>query len=103
MLRPARVQRGSVGRLRLFLHPAQERAICVSGLRFEHPIFCCLYFLARLGPHISCLVCACDVLPVWTELTTELVSSVVFDAQASIFSSPNLILVVVCLLVDCYR
>jgi hypothetical protein len=32
----------------------------------------------------------------WTELTIELVSSVVFDAQASVFPSPNLILVVVC-------
>jgi hypothetical protein len=90
-----------VGRFHLFLQPAQERAVCASGLRFEHPVFRCLCFLARLGLRVSCLVRACDVLPpVWTELTTKRVSSMVFGAQASVFPSLNLILVVLCYVMD---
>jgi hypothetical protein len=47
------------------------------------------------------LVRACDVLPpVWTELTTKRVSSMVFGAQASVFPSLNLILVVLCYVMD---
>jgi hypothetical protein len=74
-----------VGRFHLFLQPAQERAVCASGLRFEHPVFRCLWFLARFGLRVSCLVRACDS---------------VFGAQASVFPSLNLILVVLCYVMD---